>query len=324
MVDKVNGYNYTSNNSKLLKHLGKLQLLQDNIPIGPVMIHLSLTNNCNLNCSYCCYGGRIKGEVLSTSDAIKTIDSFCSLGTKGLEFTGGGDPLLHPYINSIVEYASLKGMKLGLITNGLAYDSFNQWDKLSWIRLSSHVFNDMNPKLVDKFDKAVKTAKSFKNLDVGSVHIYHGDNGALERVVAYMDENRVPTRITPDLTKDNSWINDNMLIAKDLVKDSKYCFISDFNFNTERKASSCWARLVKPFVAANGIVYECPGASFAPENYLTVGDKYKICTIDDILNTYMSTDNLKSRDYSCSMCKYDGQNVLIEDLLRETKHNDFA
>ena len=77
----VNGRNYTSNSSKLLKHLDKLELLQDGIPTGPVMVHLALTNNCNLNCSYCCYGGRTKSQELSLGEALAVIDGFSTLGS---------------------------------------------------------------------------------------------------------------------------------------------------------------------------------------------------------------------------------------------------
>jgi len=326
-MGKVNGRNYTSNSSKLLKHLDKLELLQDGIPTGPVMVHLALTNNCNLNCNYCCYGGRNKKEELTLGQAKAVIDGFSELGTRGLEITGGGDPLLHPDVNEIVRYGKSKGMSIGLISNGVAYDKFTEWDKLEWIRFSSHVLNKPNDALVEKFTNAILKAKEYSNIDLGSVHIYHGDNQALDNVVRFMEFYKVPTRITPDLTKDNAWIEENMLKVADLLENkynSEFCFVSDFNFKTKKDASTCWMRFVKPYVHADGFVYECPGASFSPENYRTVDDKYRICDISDIVKTYTDSKLLEPKSYGCKLCKYDYQNMLMEDLLRETKHNDFA
>jgi MoaA/NifB/PqqE/SkfB family radical SAM enzyme len=323
----IDGRNYTSNTRKVLKHLDKLKDIQDGKPVGPVMIHLALTNKCNLNCSYCCYGGRNKAEELTTYQAMNTIDQFAKLGTKGLEITGGGDPLLHPAVNEIVTYGKFKGMSIGLISNGLAYDKFHEWDKLDWIRLSSHVLNEGKEKQVELFSNAIKEAQSHPNLDVGSVHIYTGNDYFLMKVVKFMDEHKVPTRITPDLTKDPETIRKGMKHAKDLMENvwhSQYSFVSDFNMQFERNTQNCFQRLIKPYIHPNGVVYECPGASFSPENFCNVDDKYKVCSIDDIFKTYSDPKILETKSYGCKFCKYQPSNELINDIVTETKDNDFA
>lgn len=315
----------TSNNTKLLKHLDKLKDIQDGRPVSPVMVHLALTDKCNLNCDYCCYGGRDKSLELSVDKAINAIDAFYKLGTRGLEITGGGDPLLHPMINPITEYGFNRGMTVGLITNGLAYDKFSEWDKLSWVRLSSHALNKGNERFVKNFTNAIIAArKGKKQLNVGSVHIYTGDNDNLSNVVRFMDEYNIPTRITPDLTKSPEWIKENMEYAKNFVKNSRMCFISDFNVKFDRITNNCYMRLIKPYIHPDGNVYECPGASFSPENFCNVDSKYKICSIDDIFKTYTSKDILNVKDYDCRFCKYQSQNELINDILTETRDNDFA
>lgn len=323
----IDGRNYTSNTRKVLKHLDKLKDIQEGKPVGPVMIHLALTNKCNLNCSYCCYGGRNKAEELTAYQAMSAIDQFSKLGTKGLEITGGGDPFLHPDINKIVTYGKFKGMSIGLISNGIAYDKFTEWDKLDWIRLSSHVLNDEKPKLVEAFSNAIKEAQSHPNLDVGSVHIYTGNDYNLLKVVKFMDEHKVPTRITPDLTKSPEIIRNGMKHAKDLMENvwhAQYSFISDFNMQFERNTQNCYQRLIKPYIHPNGVVYECPGASFSPENFCNVDDKYKVCSIDDIFKTYSDPKILETKSYDCKFCKYQPSNELINDIVTETKDNDFA
>jgi MoaA/NifB/PqqE/SkfB family radical SAM enzyme len=323
----IDGKQYTSNLAKLVKHLDKLKDVQSGKPVGPVMVHLALTNRCNLNCSYCCYGGRDKGQELTKEQAFNIIDQFDILGTKGLEITGGGDPLLHPDINEIVRYGKRAGMSIGLITNGIAYEKFSEWNKLDWIRISSHALNYNNPDLQVKFREAIQTAQEVPGLDVGSVHIYTGSDIALESVVLFMEHYKVPTRITPDLTKSPEWIKTNMEHAGDLLKNkfnAKYSFISDFNIKFSRENNNCWMHLVKPYIHPDGNVYVCPGASFSPENFCNVDPKYKLCSIEDIVKTYTDTKNVKAKDYDCRFCKYQVQNELFNDITRETNHNDFA
>lgn len=321
----VDGRNYSSNNTKLLKHLDTLKALQDNKPKGPVMVHLSLTSNCNLNCDYCCYGGRTKGESLSLDQLKSTIDQFMSLGTKGIEFTGSGEPTLHPNINDIIKYAHDKGASIGLITNGTNPDKIKNYDLIDWIRVSSHVLNLDNPFLEDKFRKTIVLARN-AGVDVGSVFIYTGDDEALGKAVRFFERQELPSRITPDLTRPVGWIQEEMPRVKGMLKNmynAKFSFVTDFNIEYTRQNNNCFMKFVKPFVHTDGFVYACPGASFSPENFKNVDPKYRVCSIDDILKTYTSMTN-KPDQYDCKFCKYQTQQDLITEIVKPTKHNDFA
>ena len=69
-MSKVQGKSFTSNTTKLLKHLDKLKKIQDNEPPSPIMAHISLINACNLTCSFCCFANRDLTERLPT-DKVK-------------------------------------------------------------------------------------------------------------------------------------------------------------------------------------------------------------------------------------------------------------
>ena len=73
--DVVQGRSYSSNLTKLLKQLPKLDNLQKGKPPSPVMAHMSITNYCNHTCSFCCFATGIVRE-----DANKK-----SPGTRGLK-----------------------------------------------------------------------------------------------------------------------------------------------------------------------------------------------------------------------------------------------
>lgn len=96
MSEKVQGRSFTSNSTKLLKHLDKLKRLQDGESPSPVMAHISLINACNLTCSFCCFANRDLTDRLPLERVKKALDSFKKIGVTGIEFTGGGEPTLHP------------------------------------------------------------------------------------------------------------------------------------------------------------------------------------------------------------------------------------
>ena len=48
--DVVQGRSFSSNLTKMLKHMDKLEAIQQGKPPSPVMAHISLTNACNLTC----------------------------------------------------------------------------------------------------------------------------------------------------------------------------------------------------------------------------------------------------------------------------------
>ena len=86
--DVVQGRSFSSNLTKMLKHMDKLEAIQQGKPPSPVMAHISLTNACNLTCSFCCFANRDISEKMPTEMVLKALDSFRAIGVTGVEFTG--------------------------------------------------------------------------------------------------------------------------------------------------------------------------------------------------------------------------------------------
>lgn len=75
---------------------------------------------CNLNCSYCdtrygCEGDNY--EVMSISNILDRLEEY---GTKSVTITGG-EPLIHPGINHLVEVLLHRGYWVNIETNGSQY-----------------------------------------------------------------------------------------------------------------------------------------------------------------------------------------------------------
>jgi len=75
---------------------------------------------CNHNCPGCSYAElNRKGNVfLESQNFAKLLKSLHSLEVKSIEFSGGGEPTLHPQFSELVLRTASEGFELGLSTNG--------------------------------------------------------------------------------------------------------------------------------------------------------------------------------------------------------------
>lgn len=318
----IDGRSYTSNTTKLLKHLDKLEGLQQGI-ISPVMIHVAPCNICNLECEYCCYAGRALGDTLSLAQVKSVLEQFHDLEVQAVEWTGGGEPTLFPEIDLAVAHAASLGYVQGLITNAISFTRFSSFKELSWMRVSLHGFNEGKD---DWIRRSIEKARSSNpNLEISGVYIWTKNSDKVyPRVASFVEELKIPTRITPDLTAGSLSINSSMSMLKGLVASNphNYAFLSDFNVKTDRRNDHCYMHMVKPFIFPDGWVYVCPSIGLSPENIKNVDSPFRVCKIEDIASHY----NQKAyvRHHGCQFCKYSQQNELVDDILAPVKHQEFA
>jgi MoaA/NifB/PqqE/SkfB family radical SAM enzyme len=82
----------------------------------PILAHVIPMRRCNLACAYCNeYDNRSKPVALETMH--RRLDRLAELGTAVVTISGG-EPLLHPDLDAIVERIRHRGMIAGTITNG--------------------------------------------------------------------------------------------------------------------------------------------------------------------------------------------------------------
>jgi pyruvate-formate lyase-activating enzyme len=346
--NKTEGRSFTSNHVKLLKHLDKLKLIQDGKPPSPVMAHISLINACNLTCSFCCFANRDLKDRLSTEKVKQALDSFKKIGITGIEFTGGGEPTLHPDFHEIAQYAYDLGFKLGVCTNGKNLGKKIKKDTVklfSWFRLGLYgfyenydydlsVFEGLDTSISAAYvwDEAVETSSnpnvtgewtdaSLKKL---SKNFQKREN--FFRMLDWVESNKIPTRIAFNAIKDIKEVEKDIETIREILKDIdlKYAFLSDFNFKGDRRNDHCYMHMVKPFLFTDGYIYACPSAELSLENnYNYVPEsQFMVCDIDGIEEFYSKPPSL--RHHACNYCKYAMQNELIDDILTKTKHNEFA
>ena len=93
---------------------------QRRIP-APRYVLWDATRRCNLHCLHCGATGERYAQELSTAQVKGVVDQLAALGV-GMFAATGGEPLLREDMVDILAYASAKGLKTGLSTNGFLID----------------------------------------------------------------------------------------------------------------------------------------------------------------------------------------------------------
>jgi len=107
----------------------------------PITVEIDLTNKCNHKCAFCFYSEHLSTSraTLDTALVLQRLEEMRGLGTKGISFTGGGEPTLHKDFPLILRGAKRLGFDLGCITNGSNVTEKNHdayFESLQWIRFS--------------------------------------------------------------------------------------------------------------------------------------------------------------------------------------------
>ena len=340
---KVQGRTFTSNHVKLLKHMDKLEIIQNGGRPSPVMIHMLPYNPCNLTCSFCCYANRAVKGGLTLDQMKKALDSFRYLGATGLEMSGAGEPTLHPDFDAAITHAYELGYKIGVCTNGKDLERVKTWDKFSWVRIGMYGFTEgysYNLSVFDGlpivisgayvWDANIKTSDNpnitgqWKNSKGKKLSKKFQTTEDFYKMIEWVEANKIPTRIAFNAIKPAEEVQKDIETIRGLIDgmDLKYAFLSDFNYKSVRKNHNCYMHMVKPTIYSDGNVYVCPSSCLSTDNKYGFNEEFKLCDIDGIIDFYEK--GVTTRNHACTFCKYAIQNELIDDILTPTQHNDFA
>lgn len=130
-----------------ISHQGRMLSLSQGLCAAPAQVHLVITNRCNHNCSFCAYRSSrsSSSQNFDKTDQIdwdsrgrKLIEELARAGTSAIQFTGGGEPTVHPRFTDFLSVTFSHGMKAALVTNGgnVGDVDMHLVMRLSWIRFS--------------------------------------------------------------------------------------------------------------------------------------------------------------------------------------------
>lgn len=121
---------------KAAHHQDRIKSLQAGNMILPTQIQLDLTNKCNHACGHCYYV-RAKDEI-PLARVFTLLEELKENGIPAIQFTGGGEPMLHPEFFNILGKLLSLNMHYALVTNGTLEISkhLNLLLMADWIRVS--------------------------------------------------------------------------------------------------------------------------------------------------------------------------------------------
>ena len=82
----------------------------------PLLVHVVPIRRCNIDCGYCNEYDKVSNPVPFDTMAAR-LDKLADLGTSVVAFSGG-EPMLHPDLDTLIRRVRSRGMIAGLITNG--------------------------------------------------------------------------------------------------------------------------------------------------------------------------------------------------------------
>lgn len=116
-------------NLKVFDFAGRLK--RDEGPLAPpVHVRIKPTNACNQNCSFCAYrcGELHLGDDMNVRDRIgrekmrEIVEDLVAMKVGAVTFSGGGEPLVYPYLAETIAGLAEGNIRIGCLSNGSALD----------------------------------------------------------------------------------------------------------------------------------------------------------------------------------------------------------
>jgi radical SAM protein with 4Fe4S-binding SPASM domain len=149
--------------SKPIHHTDRMESLRSGKQPYPVHVEIIISDFCNHDCGFCAY--RMSGytsnqlfqidegqsrkarnprRMIPKEKVFEILDDCKKMDVKAIQFTGGGEPTVHPDFVEIAKYAQDLGFDTALITNGNMLHRSDHREvirNMTWIRVSIDAAN---------------------------------------------------------------------------------------------------------------------------------------------------------------------------------------
>lgn len=144
-------YNVIRNPKKIRGHLNRFQydrsvLKKPEIDFVPPNFLATITNNCNLRCPSCLYlledPGKFTPKYITPDDFRRILEKYNKGNKIRIIYLSGGEPLLHPQIDELIDICKEYNCEIGASTNGILVKSkLSSLLKLTSINVSIDAYN---------------------------------------------------------------------------------------------------------------------------------------------------------------------------------------
>lgn len=283
---------------KLFWHPDKVQSFAEGRITAPIYVRVKPTNICNHGCFFCVYHTDFSSihENMEARDSIppskmeEILEDFQEMGVKAVTYSGGGEPLIYPYIIPAMERTLERNIDLSIITNGqmLNGKAAEVLGNAKWVRVSidycdEQTFEKSRRRPGRMFRQVVDNVEGFskmrqKNCSLGVNYVIHAEN--FSRVYE-------SARFLRDIGVDNvkfspMWkpgfeeyhapfrqdVIDQLSRARADFSDESFLIVDTYGsyFETggksERKYTQCLFMQVVPVIGADSNVYFCHNKAY--------------------------------------------------------------
>jgi MoaA/NifB/PqqE/SkfB family radical SAM enzyme len=330
--------------------------------IAPAQVLLSISDTCNHHCSWCSFRDpalptselfpMVKGQPnpdrqMDMATIRKLLTDLEYIGVRAVEFTGGGEPTIHPDFPRAVESALYHNLAVGLVTNGCgAYLQDAPLDRAVWVRVSIDAgcaetygkIRGVDPANFEKAWDAVRWLASLKRPTVGVSFIVQKGNWDGQPALCAWRAREAGAhyiRFSPLISADGEayygdWAHAAAFCCDQADKIVATPTFAVHNQFTKRLASMyrpseqrCGYQHFAPFIGADLNVYRCCNTAYTPQGLLgSIRDR----SFPDLWFDPVTLEKMTSLDArTCPFCIFTEKNERINSLtVRPTGHQLFV
>jgi radical SAM protein with 4Fe4S-binding SPASM domain len=307
-------------------------------PLGPIRAAIDLTNICNHDCPWCEPAAyreetiRDRKHTLDTDVALAALQSLAMLGCKTINFSGGGEPTVHPDFGKILVRAIELGMRTWVVTNGSLMHKWPELSKAHHVRVSLDASTAAEHKLMHgardgQFDTVLDNIRALKGPEVGIGYVVADCNSS---EVSFLRSIRFANSFADFIhfrplseAKPKRFTDDWNVLAQVIASVSEqnpgcaHVMILGKRWKDvfhQREFDKCYAAVTTTVIGANGDVQAC-----CDRRDLVFGNLYKQ-RFDQIWQSYDHTEKAALiAPKLCGTCLMCGTNKAIQDYVVENK-----
>ena len=334
-------------NLKIFAHAQVLNDIDEGKRVAPIYIRIKPTNYCNHKCYYCSYADRELGlrDSVNQQDQIpwekmqEIIADISELGVKAVTFSGGGAPLVYPYIVDAMQSILNGGIDLSIITNGqlLKGERAEVLANAKWVRISfdsanAETYARVRQLPIEAFSEVCDNICQFSKIkkdscELGVNFVINHENAGqiydMAKMVRDLGVNHIKytARVTKDLFTYHEPFKQNVIEqihrAKDELEGDSFRIINKYESDFDsvlvfhRCYDKCYVNRIFTVIAADCKVYFCHDKAYVKEG--VVGDlrerSFKdLWFSEEIIKRYQEFNPQNECHHHCV---YDDRNELL-------------
>jgi organic radical activating enzyme len=300
---------------KFIHHLDHINNIVTSQVVAPLHVSIWPTIRCQLQCSYCCcrnIDNRKEGE-LDIHDFRKTVSILSKYGTKAIEFSGGGEPLLWSYLDEGSKCVNEHNIKLSMITNGILLNNVKNdiLKRFNWIRVSLQSYEHANSIDYIKIKSLVKISGSY-------IYSEMSDLSIIEKLYNIAKDNDIIIRIA--ISQPNT-IEFQNIVSKEVSKYSDRLF---FSKKEQGPSLGCYMPWIRAAIDWRGNFLPCPSIQLNNTNEGYIPDNYVLCKMIDI-EDWLINNRPRDMGFRCNFCNCGKEhNDFIHSILKEVDDVEFV